>query len=446
MCGATAVTSHTIPERDSLRRNLLAMYLLQVANVAIPVLTLPILMRAVGVERFGLIAFAQVVVQYFVLTIDSGFNNSALREIAAHRDRPGAVLQIYWATQAIRGVVLLLASASFLLLVFAVPTMAAHWELYVLSLMAAWGSFLFSPWLYQGLERMRFTAALHVTGRIVAAVALVLFVREPDDFVLAAGIQASSLLISGLVGLVVCFWSGMLRWQRPTLAAIWRTLRLARHLFWSELLSNGFWGSGILLLGVTATNEVVGAYAAAEKLIRAAVMGYLPISQALLPRAVALFSSDLGRDAAWHRLKYLALAALVFAIGGAAMVSILADNIFAVVFGQSFAEHGELLALMVWILPANATNLVLGQLFVFAAGNRDEYAYAVGVGGIVQGMLSLALVLPFGALGIVAALLVGELSTTMMLVRCVMANLPRTAGRLRSGHVGTAAGEWRHEP
>jgi PST family polysaccharide transporter len=406
-----------MPKRDSLQRNLLAMYLLQVANVAIPMLTLPYLVRVVGVERFGLIALAQAVVQYFVFTIDSGFNNSAAREIAAHRDRPGAVLEVYWATQSIRGVVLLMASAFFLLLVLAVPAMTAHWQLYLLSFTAAWGSFLFAPWLYQGLERMRFTAILQVTGRIVAAVALVLLVRGPGDFVLAAAIQAGALLVSGLLGLVVCFWSGMLRWQRPTSAAIWRTLRLGRHLYWSELLSNAFSSSGVLLLGVTATSHVVGAYAAAEKLIRAAQMGYAPISQALLPRAVALLSSDERRDAAWHRLTHVAVAALIVAIGGAAVVSIFAGDILALLFGRSLSGHGELLALMVWILPVNATNLVLGQLFVFAAGHRNDYAYAIGLGAAVQGMLSLALVLPLGAPGIVAALLIGDLCTTMMLAR-----------------------------
>ncbi len=411
---------HEIPERDSLQWNLLAMYLLQVANVVTPMLTLPILVRAVGLERFGLIAFAQVVVQYFVFTIDSGFNNSAAREIAARRDQPEAVLEVYWSTQTIRGGVLLLASAAFLLLVLAVPTLAAHWQLYLLSFMAAWGSFLFSPWLYQGLERMRFTAILQVTGRIAAAVALVLLVHKPDDFILAAAIQASALLVSGLLGLVVCFWSGMIRWQRPTPAAILRTLRLGRHLFWSELLSNTFSSGGILLLGVTATSQIVGAYAAAEKLIRAAAMAYLPIAQALLPRAVALLSSPERRDATWHWLRYVALAALAVAIGGATAVSIFADDILALVFGPSVTEHGQLLALMVWILPVNATNLLMGQLFVFAAGHRSDYAYAVGTGAIVQGVLSLALVFPLGAPGIVAALLVGELCMTMMLVRWVV--------------------------
>ena len=67
------------------------------------------------------------------------------------------------------------------------------------------GTYVFSPWLYQGLELMRFTAVLHASGRLLAALALVLFVRTPDDYVLAGGIQGSAVLVSGLFGFSSAF-------------------------------------------------------------------------------------------------------------------------------------------------------------------------------------------------------------------------------------------------
>src|SRR3954454_10713138 len=98
--GRRPLTARAAPAPDTLRQNLLALYLLQAANYGIPLLVLPFLVRAVGVERFGLIAFAQTVVQYFVFAVDAGFNNNATREIAVRRGRgTDPVLEIYWATR-----------------------------------------------------------------------------------------------------------------------------------------------------------------------------------------------------------------------------------------------------------------------------------------------------------------------------------------------------------
>jgi PST family polysaccharide transporter len=341
------------------------------------------------------------------------------------------VLEVYWATQAVRGAVLLFVTCLFLLLVMCVPALTAHWDLYLLSFMTVWGSYVFSPWLYQGLERMRFTAILHVTGRVTAALALLLLVREPDDYVLAGGIQASATLISGLLGLIVCFRSGMLRWQRPRLSAIRRTLAQGGRLFWSELLDTGVANSGIFVLGLTASSAVVGSYAVIEKLIRAAMSGYLPLSQALLPRAAALLASAGLERAAWRRFGALTLALLAVACLGAAVVSVYASELLVRIFGADLAEHGALLALMVWTLPLDMVNVAAGHLFIFAAGYRNAYAHALAIGAIVRGVLSVVLVLPMGAYAIAVAFLASEL--------CVSAMLLHTLGRIWRGADGILA-------
>lgn len=414
--------------RDSLQQNLAALYLLQAANYVIPVLTLPFLVRAVGLDHFGLIAFAQALAQYFVFAVDSGFNNNAAREIAVNRDRPGAVLEIYWATQAVRGAVLLLSTVLYLLLVLLVPALTAHWELYLLSFMTVLGTFVFSPWLYQGLERMRFIAILHVSGRIVAALALVLLVRAPDDYILAGGIQASATLIAGLLGAVVCARSGMLRWQRPGAAAIRRTVQQGGRLFWSELVGTCVSSSGVFVLGLVASNAVVGAYAAVDKLIRAIMSAYLPISQAFLPRAAAILASTRPGDRSLHRLALLTLAMFAGAVVGAAVISVYAADVLALVFGTSLAGYGGLLALMIWVLPIDTVNVAVGLLFVFAAGYRNEYAHALAIGAAVQCALSLGLVVPLQAFGVVAAFLAAELCMLAMFVHIVLRIRRRAPG------------------
>jgi PST family polysaccharide transporter len=423
------LTARAAPAPDTLRQNLLALYLLQAANYGIPLLVLPFLVRAVGVERFGLIAFAQTVVQYFVFAVDAGFNNNATREIAVRRGR-GAdpVLEIYWATQAVRAGVLLLATAAFALLLVRVPALRTHWQLYLLSYATVPGTFLFSAWLYQGLERMRLMAALQVAGRVAAAVALVLLVRRPEDYLLAAGVQASATLVSGALGLAVCLRSGVLRWRRPSAAAVRRTLAQGGRLFWSELLSTCVSGSGVFVLGLVASSASVGAYAAIEKLVRALMTGYLPISQALLPQVAARLAATPSPGRMWRRLGAMTGGLFAAAVFGAALVSLQAGGLLVLAFGPGIAGHASLLSLMIWVLPIDVLNVTVGQLFVFAAGHRDAYVRALAAGAAVQAVLSLALAAPAGGHGVAAAFLAAELWTLAMLLRALL-RIRRGAGR-----------------
>ena len=425
------------PAPNSLRQNLLALYLLQVSNYGIPLVILPFLVRTVGIENFGLIAFAQAFVQYFVFAVDSGFNNNATREIAVHRHRPGAVLEIYWATQAIRAGILLIASVSFVLLLLLVPSLGVHWQLYLLSYLTVLGTFLFSPWLYQGLERMRLMAALQVSGRILAAVALVVLIRESDDYILAASIQAGGTLVSGLLGLIICFRSGMLRWQRPTTTAIRHIWHKGRPLFWSEFLGTCVSSSGIFVLGLVASSGVVGAYAAIEKLVRALMSGYLPISQALLPRVAVRLSLDSLIQQTRRRLWMLTVGLFAVAVVGASMVSVYASSLLSVIFGSDLAQQGTLLAVLIWVLPLDVVNVAISQLFVFAAGHRIAYANTLTAAAIIQGALSLALVVPMGSYGVAAAFLAAELCMLAMLLHVLFRLRQRSARAVVSQGVAT---------
>ena len=73
------VTHH---ERRIVLKNFLSLTTLQTINYLLPLVILPYLTRVIGMDKFGLIAFAQSLVQYFMILTDYGFSLSATKEIS----------------------------------------------------------------------------------------------------------------------------------------------------------------------------------------------------------------------------------------------------------------------------------------------------------------------------------------------------------------------------
>src|SRR5687768_14916650 len=74
--------------KKGLVKNVFSLGLVQVANYVFPFITVPIVSRIIGPDKFGVINFAAAFMTYFTLLINFGFDLSATRALAANRHSP----------------------------------------------------------------------------------------------------------------------------------------------------------------------------------------------------------------------------------------------------------------------------------------------------------------------------------------------------------------------
>jgi PST family polysaccharide transporter len=125
-------------------------------NYLLPLLTVPYLLRVLGTENFGLLAFATALITYFNLLTDYGFNFSATRAVSLRKSDSKFLANTYTQVLGLRLVFLMAGLLVLLVLVFTVPRFESHRLLYLVTFGNVIGQALVPVWLFQGLERMQF--------------------------------------------------------------------------------------------------------------------------------------------------------------------------------------------------------------------------------------------------------------------------------------------------
>ena len=130
--------------------------LLQVFAILFPLLTYPYLLRVIGLELYGVIIFAQSIINYVSLVINFGFNMSGARNVATYKqDRARLsriVTSIYWC----KFILWLVCLVLYLSVISMVPFFEDHYWVYILSFLLTFNELMLPIWFFQGIEKMKY--------------------------------------------------------------------------------------------------------------------------------------------------------------------------------------------------------------------------------------------------------------------------------------------------
>ena len=164
--------------------NFLSMTALQVVQYILPLITLPYQVRVIGVANYGIIAFAAAFVQYFFILTDYGFGICSTKDIATNRHNKNNISHIFNLVIASKFVLLFLSLLILVLAIIFVPKIHENWLVFVLTFINVLGTILFPAWFFVGMERAKYSAVLNIIARLFFLVALFIFVKKADDYIL----------------------------------------------------------------------------------------------------------------------------------------------------------------------------------------------------------------------------------------------------------------------
>jgi PST family polysaccharide transporter len=389
--------------------NMVSLSTIQAANYIVPLIMVPYLLRTIGTEKYGLFAFASAFGAYFPSIIDYGFNLTGTRDISRNRhDRTivsGIVSEILSAKLFLFFISVLLSG----LLIVLVPRLWQNGAVFCWSLVGAIGGSFIPVWFFQGKERMGPLALLSLFSKGLLLLGTVLFVKDPNDYLLVFYFSAVTTWIPALVGIAYVITQvhislGLLPAKKG--------LRSGFNIFTTQFFAAVFNNSTIFVLGLFSNNATVALYAIAEKIVRAANCIAIPICSAVFPRAGFLFNQSYSRA--------LSFLQKVLFLGGAGMglVSVLlfltADYSSAIVVGRASPESANLIRLLSMLPLSLFIDNLFGTQVLLNIGKERLLSATIAASSLLALLLLITLVPLFGPWGAAISYLCSEISVLFL--------------------------------
>lgn len=341
------MTNNFVTDKKRLISNFFSLSSVEMANYIFPLITLPYLVRVLGPEKYGLIAFAQAFAQYFVLLTDYGFNLSATRNISIHKNNVDKISVIFNSVMIIKFILLTISFIIISALIFLIPKFRPNWLLYYFSFGMAVGNVLFPVWFFQGMERMKFIAFLNLLAKFIFVAAIFLFIKAKSDYIYVPLITSLGYIVAGILSLYIAFKRFHIYCTIPALSNIGHELREGWHIFISTTAVSLYTTSNTFILGLLTNNSTVGYYSAAEKLISSGQRLFNPIAQSIYPYISKLVSDSKDRA-------LLFIKKIIILFGGASFILslaifVLSGFVVEIILGSQFHESIAVLRILAFL-------------------------------------------------------------------------------------------------
>lgn len=359
-------------EGSRVMHNVTSLSGLQLVTYLFPIIILPYLFRVIGPEKFGLIAFAQAFVQYFMILTDYGFSVSATKEISLCLENKTKVCNVVSAVMTIKTILAFLSLLVLCIVVYFVPRFKDDWMVYALSFGAVIGNTLFPAWFFQGSESMKYTAKLNIIGEFAFAFSIFLFIHGPNDYLLVPTITSLTALFTGLLGQYILFARFKLSLQMPNPKDLRQQLQAGWNVFISVVAINAYTTTRVFAVGLLTNNTLTGFYSIAEKIANAVQTFPLSaFSQAIFPRLSKIFHKN--KMKAFDIMKQVQLITIIVSLIFLPLIFILAPFIVKLVCGGIYPAailSLRFLLISVFFISSNAFRVQ----FLLVCGKTDIYS------------------------------------------------------------------------
>ncbi|MCO8349896.1 flippase [Burkholderia multivorans] len=375
----------------AIRKNFAMLFALQISTYVVPLVTLPLLTRALGPQQYGRLSFVLAVTTYFINLVNYSFDLTATPRVALARDKLERS-RIFWTTVTAQWLIAIAGLGVLIALTLAIPHFAAERTPLLIGFGMAVGAALTPGWYFQGIQKLSVYSMTVVVYRALSVVAFFLWVHTPDDILPAIAINSAVPLLCGVTLLAYLFVCREIARVRVRLADIVTAVKGGTQVFLASTSISFYASTNTVLLSMVAGNVAAGYFAAGDKLIRAAVGMLQPLRATTYPHITNLMHH--GRDEAFAFLRKLIVWQGVLVLAMSATIYAFAPMAVRILYGASFEPTVAVLRCLALVPFMACMTDLFGVQTMLPLGMKRAFSTIL----ISSGLLNVTILPPLAAL------------------------------------------------
>ncbi len=360
--------------------------------------------RQLGVHAFGIFSFGYATVSMLAIAMDLGLSTYLVQVVSRKPESTRAYMARSLLAKAV-----LIGPAFLLILLVGFFAQRDAQTLLVLSILG-FGTIFDSLTVvfysaFEAHEKMAYPAVvIAVSNFFMSLLGILLLYFRQDLLLLCVVYSAGALLRLGFAGTWCIRHFGRPHW-RALQPSIFELLRLSLPFALVSIFVSIYYYIDTVILSLFCSEEIVGQYNAAYRLLEAPLFVIQAVTTALFPAAAKIYAADPSELK--PVMSQLIEKACGFGLSVAVVTAILSGKLIELVYGTTYGPAGPLLAVLIFsaavIMPSTVCGTVLR-----AIGRQTVSAWVTGLGALLNILINFVLIPFWGAMGAAWATLITE--------------------------------------
>lgn len=398
-----------IIQYKTLVENFSYLSILQIFSLAVPLITYPYLIITLGLDKYGLVVFAQVSIGYLLTIVNFGFNISGIREVSLHRNKKDKLIEIVSSIIIIK-VFLALVCLLFLYCILTIFIEDENYKnIFLLSFWVCLYDITFPKWYFEGTEKMKFITIIILVERLLYICLVFIVIKNSSDYLKLPLISGISALVTSIIPIVIIQYKHeiMFKWQGIDILKSY--IIKSYEIFISDIIQKVYTSSNKIIIGAFLGMSEVAIYDLADKVVQILKLPQSVLGQILFPKIS--FEKDI------FFVKKAFKLSLIFNL--LLFIAAILFSKFIVTFlgGTEMIASQIILCILLLTIPFTAMTNIFGVQSLIAFGFQNIYRKVITLSALLFfiNMILIWTFLDFSIINVGIATVLTEMFTTISL-------------------------------
>ena len=397
-----------ISENKKATKNTIMLYLMNIAKMVFPLMTLPYLTRVLTTECYGIVSYVKAVMQYMQILLIFGFTLSATKEIVnanGDKEKIGTII----ADVLVAKIILALVSGLILLIIcFFIPILRNNLFYTFLSYINIIVTELLADFLFRGIDKMGVITIRFVITKIISTILTLIFIKGDNNIIMIPIFD----ILGSLMAVILVFYEIKklnIKLKFTGIKSSLIKLKESAIYFVSDMATTAFGALNTLIIGIFADTTQVAYWSVCMQLVGAVQSMYTPITNGIYPTMVR--TKDL------RFIKKVIKIFMPVVICGCIFCFVASKTILNVVGGKQYVEAYKIFRALIPVMLFSFPGMLLGWPTLGTIGKQKQVTLTTIITAIGQ-VLGLIILILFNKFYLVyVALLRGITEFLMLLLR-----------------------------